>query len=197
MANINAAFGLRPIRNLNGSPWNGQAKKFYIPSTDTDAMFVGDPVVLAGSGDANGVPTVKLATAGATNKITGVVVGFLPAEGRTDSTLNLNNTYRPASTACYVLVCDDPDTIFEAQLDDSATPAVADIGTNFNLVAGSGSTVNGLSGWEVETSTSSTGNTLQVHLLRFVEIENQSVGASANGEFIINLHSYNRPITGV
>lgn len=197
MANSNSPFGLRPIRHLNGNAFNDQVKKYYVPATDANNMFKGDPVVLAGSADTAGVPTVQLATAGATNKITGVIVGVLVAEGRTGDDVNLNTTYRPASTAAYVLVAEDPDVIFEVQFDDSAALAAANVGLNFNLVAGTGNTTNGVSGWEAETSTAGTGNTLQVHLLRLIEADDNEFGNYAKGEVLINLHSYTRPITGV
>ena len=45
MANATNLFGLRPVRYFNGTPWNGQARHYYIPSTDSTALFIGDPVV--------------------------------------------------------------------------------------------------------------------------------------------------------
>lgn len=197
MANSDSPFGLRAIRNLDGSAWNGQVKKYYIPATDSSAMFMGDPVVLAGSADANGVPTVALATAGATNKITGIIEGFQVAEGRDNDDVNLNVSYRKASEAVYAMVIEDPNAIFLVQFDDSATLGVADIGQNFDLVAGAGNTTNGCSGWQAETSTAGTGATLQVHLMRVLEADDNEVGDNAKGEVLINLHSYTRPITGV
>lgn len=197
MANSDSPFGLRPIRNLNGSDWNNQVKKYYVPASDTDDMFIGDPVVLAGSSDTRGIPTAQLATAGATNKITGVIVGVLVSEGREGDNVNLNKVYREGGVRAYLQVCEDPDTIFEVQFDDSATLATTDVGLNFNLASGTGNTTNGISGWEAATSTAATTNTLQVHLMRVLEADDNEVGDFARGEVLINLHSYTRPITGV
>ena len=75
MANSDSPFGFKPVKHLNGNPWNGKVNVYYIPSTDNTATFVGDAVKLAGSADATGkYPTV--AQAAATNAICGVVVGF-------------------------------------------------------------------------------------------------------------------------
>ena len=58
MANSNAPFGLAPVEYLSGAPWNGQVRRYCIPSTDGTAYAIGDPVVLAGSADAKGIATV-------------------------------------------------------------------------------------------------------------------------------------------
>ena len=52
MANANKPMGLSPHSYLNGATWNGQARAYYIASTDPNAFAIGDPVTLAGSGDA-------------------------------------------------------------------------------------------------------------------------------------------------
>jgi hypothetical protein len=84
MANTNAPFGLRPVRYLNGAPWNGQVSRYLIPATDGTAYFIGDPVTLAGDAGASGsfvngvptggMPTVSIGIAGAT--CIGAIVGF-------------------------------------------------------------------------------------------------------------------------
>ena len=59
MANIDSPFGLKPVKYLGGSPWNGKANVYYIPASDGTAVFVGDAVKSAGSADATGkFPTV-------------------------------------------------------------------------------------------------------------------------------------------
>ena len=81
MANTSAPFGLRPVRSLNGAPWNGAATLYYIPSTDTNAYNVGDVVAsLAGGDVVSGASSVVLVgTRGAANtsgNSRGVIVGF-------------------------------------------------------------------------------------------------------------------------
>ena len=112
MANSDTPFGFKPVKHLNGSPWNGKVNVYYVPATDATAMFKGDAVKLAGAADTTGkFPTV--AQAAATNAICGVVVGF----GDNPYTMihpdSPNTDYRAASTAMYVFVVDDPYVIFE------------------------------------------------------------------------------------
>jgi len=54
MANPNAPHGMNPVMNLNGSPWNQTARLYYIPSTDTDALAIGDVMKSATGSDAAG-----------------------------------------------------------------------------------------------------------------------------------------------
>jgi hypothetical protein len=173
MANTNNPEGLKPVRYASGAPYNGACNKYFIPSTDGTAAFVGDPVIVAGSGDADGVPTCTVATAGTSNAITGVIVGVL-------NTSSLTKRYRAASTGQYVFVADDPNLLFEIMDDGSASIAAADIGLNANLTAGSGgSTVTGLSSWQLNTTSKATTNTLQVRIERFVERADNSIGTNA------------------
>ena len=47
MANVDAAFGLKPVRHLNGSPWNGATIRCHAPAAyGGSALYVGDPVML-------------------------------------------------------------------------------------------------------------------------------------------------------
>lgn len=150
------AFGLRPVRYKDGAPYNGATNLYYVPASDGTALYVGDPVVVAGSGDANGVPSVTRAAAGA--NITGAVVGFAPkpyGAAGTDSGVNLG--YRAASTEDYVLVADGVGLIFEAMEDQvGGALAAADIGLNVDLVAAAGSAYTKQSGYLLDSSTKAT-----------------------------------------
>lgn len=179
MPNTNVAFGLRPVLPKGGVV---QTNEYFVPASDGTALFVGDPVIIAGSGDAAGVPSIVRASAGTSNRITGVVVGFRP-----DSNITANG-YRAASTAAYVLVCDDPEQVFEIQDDsDGGALAVTDIGLNANLVAGSGSTATKMSGFQLDTSTKGTGATLQARIVRVVQRADVEIGANAKVHVRINL----------
>ena len=148
MANADTPCGLRPVKTGSG-PWNGQTIRCYIPSTYATALYVGDPVALAGAANTEGdCPTVGLATAGDGNMVFGVITGFEPLP------TNLNITYHPASTAQYCSVSVGTETIYEIQGSSSAALSTASIGLNANLVSGTGSTTSGLSGWEMDTGDS-------------------------------------------
>lgn len=177
MANVDSPFGLRPIRHQSGAPYNGAANPYYIAATYGTALYIGDPVIkvaagsntaavsAAGLGDfpIGSLPNIEKATAGATNRVTGVIVGFAPNPD------NLTQHYNPASNERVALVCDDPDVIFEIQA-DGAIPA-ASMGLNAVFIyTHSGDTSTGLSGVELDTTSTAPGAdaTYQMLILRAV-----------------------------
>ena len=194
MANADRPSGLSPVQYLNGSPWNGGGRVYCIPdSDDTNAYAVGDPVVLAGGADTNGVPTITLATAGITNSILGSIVS--PA-----GALSYGSSYGvPADTPVvipatksrnyYVLVADDPNIIFEVQEVSGGTAlTAAAVGLNAPLVSG---TNNGyISGWEVNNAGEVTTATEQVKLLGLAQRSDNAFGEHAKWLVLINLHCY-------
>lgn len=197
MANVNRVNGFRPVKSGTGAPYNGQANLYFIPSTDSTAVFVGDLVGLAGSASADGYPTV--AQHAANGVPVGVVVGFLPenvtpgsiSNGRTP---NLDTPgHRLASTNRYVLVADDPGLIMEAQEDAvGGALAVTNIGQNVQVVVGSGSTVTGTSGMQVDSSTAATTSTHELRLVGFVNRPDNEIGnANAKVHVAFNKHQYN------
>lgn len=191
MANADAPFGLKPVAYRNGAPYNGAATKCFIPSTDSNAMYVGDVVIEAGSSDTLGeYKTVSLATPGDGNYIGGVIVGFAPNPD------NLSLQYRAASTSRYVLVADDPDLLFVAQEDGDAL-AATDVGRNVSLTsATAGSTYTGRSGWEIDTDTASTEASAQCVIHGLDPAPDNVLGANARWLIRINLHQ-GRNTTGV
>lgn len=178
MANIDAPMGLRPIRHLDGSPWNGKVEKFVVPASDTTALFVGDPVMLLSGADANGVPYVKKATAGAK------LVGVVTAVDYNDE--NLNERYRLASTERTVSVCTGPDVVYEVQEDsDGGALVAADVWKFADLTAVAGNTVTGISAVELDSNTKAL-TTAQVRILRLLERPDNEIGTNASWEVIIN-----------
>lgn len=206
MANQDTPFGLRPIRHRNGASYNGAANPYYINSSYATALFIGDPVIkvaggsnaaalsAAGVGDfpIGTLPEIEKATAGDTNRITGVIVGFAPLPD------NLTQQYNPASTERVALVCDDPDIIFEIQA-DGAIPA-ASMGLNAVLIyTHSGSTVSGLSGVELDTTSDAPAADAsnQLLILRAANIpDNDTTLTHAKVEVMINQHTQNQGTVG-
>jgi len=196
MANVSKVAGLKPVGYLSGSPWNGQARKYYVPATNATAIYVGDPVTLTGDGDANGIPGVVTGAAGAA--IIGVVVGVLVTDAGVSlqgTTLDLTRRSLPVSTAGYVLVADDPNIIFEVEegVSGGAGTALtsASIGLNANLVLKAAPTATYQdSGWVVDNSTEAATATLNVKLLGLSQREDNAFGASAKWLVKINNHVY-------
>ncbi len=184
MGNINAPFGIRPI-NDNGTPWNGQGRMVFFPTSQSGNIFLGDPLVPLGGGDAFGVPAVGIASAGGGATVLGGFIGVCngpAAGGNATSTLTRDlPVYRQASIANYGFVCDDPNQLYAIQEDSvggAMAAASADFG-NADLVAGSGSTVTGFSGWQLDSSTLQTTSTLQLRILGLLRGPNNAIGVNA------------------
>lgn len=196
MANANTKFGLLPVRTLNGSPYNGGFNVYAIPASDGTAVFLGDPVKLAGTGEAvNGQGYVDVIQAATGDKIVGVVVAVLP-----DTRDSL--VYRAASTLRLVAVADDPNLLFEIQESSGGTAlTLNDMGLNANFVVAAGSTTTGRSGVELDNSTPpATTNTFD---LKIVSVANRAdndstTASSANIKWIvrINRHVYSNQVAG-
>lgn len=206
MANVDSPFGLRPVRHRNGAPYNGAANPYYIAAAYGTALYVGDPVIKVAGGsnaaavDAAGVgsfaigelPNVERATAGDTNRITGVIVGFATNPD------NLTHHYNPASTERVALVCDDPDVIFEIQA-DGAIPA-ASMGLNAVLIyTHGGDTTTGLSGVELDTTSdvpaADASNQLVIRNASR-RSDNDTTLTHAKVEVMINQHTENQGTVG-
>ena len=182
MANSNAPTGLTPKRYRNGSPWMGACRRYYHPAADSVALFIGDPVIIAGSADGDGTPTATRATAASAGRITGVVVGFEP-----NATINAVG-YGAGSSAFYVLVADDPALLFEIQ-EDSVGGALAatSVGLNADLIAASGSAATKMSGFMLDSSTAATTATLQLRIVQLEQRADNVIGATAKWLVAINL----------
>lgn len=196
MANANKPSGLVPVMYLNGSPWNGKGRMYCIPSTDNNAFAIGDPLVIAGSADDAGVPTVTLATGGTGNQVLGALISGAgaPAYGQQYGVPAESPIVIPATKArnYYVMVSDDPNIIYEIQEDnDGSDLAAVDTGLNCNLISG---TNNGyISGWQLDSSSKASGATLQVRLLGLAQYTGSPgnvFGTDAKWWVLINNHCY-------
>lgn len=187
MANATGAFGLRPVRHLNGAPWNGQVQRAYVSSGYGTALYVGDPVLydttLTDKDATANYPTI-IRSGGTTGTIIiGAIVGFEPL--RTD----LTKVYNPASTERWALITPlDPTIVFHIRDSGDGTPSAVYPGQNAVCTAGSGgSTVTGLSSFALDAATAPT--TTQAHPLHIIgkaNIENNELDDYAIWEVILN-----------
>jgi hypothetical protein len=201
MANVDSPFGLRPVRYLNGAPWNGQVNRYLLDSGNSTATFIGDLVTLAGSAGlqasvvtgipTSGMPTIAQSVAG-TGPHLGVVVGFEVLA------TNLELKHRLASTSRVALVVDDPNVIFEIQEVSGGTALTADeVGLNANVVVAAGSTVTGLSGMELNNGSEAGTVGLDLKILRLALREDNAIGEHAKWEVLINHHCFRAGVTGL
>lgn len=191
MANTNAPFGLRPVRYMDGRPYNGAVVQGFATGA-TGAIYVGDPVVLAGAANTSTfmgwqpgtLPTVTVALDGDGDVIYGVCVGVVPVTR--DST-----PYRENSTDRIILIANGPDLVFWGQCDAAGTAwAGTDVGSYANMLVGTGSTVTGRSGWTLDTTDVPDNNdpSNQLLILGLAPVPNNAIGAYSVWEVLINDH---------
>lgn len=202
MPNINKPWGLSPVKHMLGGGQEGQSNIYRIISTDANAFAIGDPVKTdTGNADAYGVSAVTLAVAGDGAVLRGVIVGVGRYEALQANPSNLDTTIIPATKTYdhYVMVCDDPWTIFEIQ-EFSGSGATnftaADVGKNCNLKSGAN---NGyLSGWTLDdTAASATTSSRQVKLLGLVRRADNAFGSYAKWLVQLNNHEFKTAVAGV
>lgn len=191
MANINAPYGLRPLRYMDGRPYNGAVVQGFATGA-SGAIYIGDPVVLAGAantstfqGYAPGtLPTVTVALDGDGDPIYGVCVGVAPVTR--DSTV-----YRENSTDRIIMIANGPDLVFVGQTDAASTAwAGTDVGSYANCLVGTGSTVTGRSAWTLDTSDGpdNADPSNQLLIIGLHNVANNAIGAYSQWEVLINDH---------
>jgi hypothetical protein len=182
MANVSRINGLRPVKHIDGSPWNGTLNRYVVLASDATAIFQGDLVKLAATTDAVGTQGVTKFVAGTDSAAVGVACGF------SINPLNLNSPqYRAASTLAFVLVADAPDTVFEIQ--SAVAPTPTDLNSNAQVQDAGGSTVTGQSG---ETIVSyATTATLPLKVMGASQkVDNDITSANYKVLVTINNHQY-------
>jgi len=193
MANTDGKFGFRPV-NRDGSPYNGATLRCAFAAADATAAFIGDAVVLDGSGTTDGYPGVSQAAAG--EPVFGVVTSF---DANPDG---LGDQYRKASTLRYCKVAMASGSFFEVQ-EDGADDALlaADVGFNADFVVAAGDTTYGISGMELNAATEATTSTLDLQIVALVDrADNQLSGTgNANKSVIVKFNDpQDKPLrTGV
>ena len=177
MANSDAAFGFRPI-NRDGSPYSGATLRCVFAAADTTAAFIGDPVILDGS-SSEGYAGISQCAAG--EPVFGVVTSF-----EVDPT-NLAAQYRLASTKRFCQVTPASGSYFEIQSDDDTTPLTeAMVGLNAGYEVAAGSTVYGVSGFELDATDASTTSTLDLQIVGLVDrVDNLLSGTGSTQKKVI------------
>lgn len=169
MASTATPYGLRPVGLLGGRHYAGSVQHIKIASGYAANIFNGDAVKLVAAG------TVEKDTG--TNAMTPVGV-FLGCEYTDPSSKQkIQANYWPTGTVASdakAYVCTDPYVVMQVQA--SGTITQADLGGNFALTQGSGSTVYGTSGVTLTDAAGATTNTLPVKLVGFVDGPNSAVG---------------------
>ena len=194
MANLNAPFGLRPVGKLGSNINNEGTSKYQIVSGETDVVMKGDLVKLEASGyitksgDGDAVAAI------------GVFNGCFYQDPTTQKPTWSN--YYPGSITVTqgtidAYVYDDPDTLFEIQA--NGIIAQDKVGRNADIVYAAGSTINGQSKTEMNSTVSGAGVAAQLRIVRICEDPDNSDIAATDANWIvrINEHQYYANTAGV
>ena len=157
-----APFGLQPRVSLTGGAWNNQQNVYQIPSGYAQNIFTGDPVFLGADGFIHVAPD-----ANASALYLGVFVGCEFSITVPNAAGNyVYSPFWPANQATLngaiatAFVIEDPTVEFSIQCGhggNMTTFTQANVGQNYAIVIGAGSTLTGQSGaWLDLTTTSNT-----------------------------------------
>lgn len=152
MANRDAPFGFRPAQTKHGGPPRLNKYEF---SGEATAIYPGDLLVL----EADGQVAVIASTPSTEEPLLGAAANYIAAS-------------TAAGTAVYVY--DDPDQVFIAQHDGTATQAM--VGDQHDITATAGDATRLISLMEIDTSSTTTA---QILLLGLLKSPVNAMGASA------------------
>jgi len=192
MANVLEKFGLRPSRQLNGSPFINAQNRYRISANNTTAIFQGDLVIPTTSG------TITRYVAGTSTAVVGVFNGCFYTDPTTQKPTWKN--YYPASTNASditAFVIDGPNTVFE--INASGVIAITGLFSNYDVVNTTGSTQTGISYVQLDGGSANTTNTLPLMAIDISQDPQNSDVTATNADIVvrINNHFYKQNQTGL
>ena len=183
MANIDKAFGLRPIGNLSAT---GAQKQYGYQIADNQAgtIFQGDLVVLTGGFISRFLPASHTAAVGVFN---GCNYND-PTTGKPTFSNFYPGSVNITSGQISADVLDDPNQLFIVQCD--AGFVAADVGKNADVIGTGGSTTTGVSTMELNSSTLATTAALNLKTVGLYNVPGNDFGTNAVVVVKINEHVY-------
>ena len=192
MANVVEKYGLRPSRQLNGSPFINAQNRYRIAANYGTAIYQGDLVIPVTGGG------IERATANTSNAVVGVFNGCFYTDPTTQKP-TFSNFYPGTVNASDIIamVVDGPDTVFEVK--SNASFAVADLFRNYSITNTTGSTKTGISFAQLDVATSGTTGTFAVQAIDITQDPfNSDLTVSNVGVLVrINNHFYRQGGTGL
>ncbi len=183
MANVDKAFGLRPIGNLSGT---GAQKQYgyEIADNQAGAIYQGDLVTVFDGYIVKFAPATHTAAVGVFNgcNYTDPTTGKPTWSNYYPGSVNITSGVIAAD------VLDDPSQLFLIQADEDIVQA--DIGKNADIIGTGGSTVNGISSMELDSSTVANTAALNVKIVGLSASPDNAFGTNAVVVVKINEHMY-------
>lgn len=160
MANVDKAFGLRPLGNLSAT---GAQKQYgyEIADNQSGAIYQGDLVTLSGGYVVKYDDTLHTAALGVFNgcNYTDPTTGKPTWKNFYPGSVNITSGVITAD------VVDDPNQLFLIQADEDVVQA--DVGLNAKIAYAAGSSTTGVSGTELDSSTIANTATLVLKIVGF------------------------------
>ena len=193
MANKVELYGLRPVRQLNGSPFINAQNRYRIAADYGVSIYQGDLVEPLGTGN------IAKHTGGTSGQVVGVFNGCFYTDPTTQKPTFKN--YYPASTNASDIVAyvvDAPDTVFEINSNLSFPNGVGQLFANYSVTDTTGSTKTGISYAQLDVGSSGTAGTFAVQAIDISQNpDNNDVTTSNIGVLVrINNHFYRQSGTG-
>jgi len=192
MPNVLERFGLRPSRQLNGSPFINAQNRYRIASGNSTSIFQGDLVKPLASG------TISRYVTNTSDTVVGVFNGCFYTDPNTQKP-TFSNFYPQSTNASDIIafVIDAPDTVFEINADEVF--AVADIFKNYTVNNATGNTQTGISLVQLDVSLSGVDGTYVVQAIDISQDPNNSDVSTSNANIMvrINNHFYRQGGTGL
>jgi hypothetical protein len=184
MANIDKAFGLRPLGNLSAT---GAQKQYgyVIADNQSGAIYQGDLVTLVGGFLVRYVSGTHATAVGVFNGCSYVD----PTTGKPTWKNYYPGSVNITSGQILAEVIDDPNQLFLIQADEDIVQA--DIGQNAAVAYTAGSNITGISAMELDSSTILTTNTLVLKIVGLYNAPSNELGENfAQVVVKINAHQY-------
>ena len=185
MANVDAAFGLRPIGKV-GSNRDAQGNTEYEIAACAGAIYQNDCVKAAGAG-------VAIAAATDNGALLGALTGVFFTDTTTSKPTFANNLAASnAATDIKGFVTDDPFQLYEIQSNNSGASAQGDIGLNADLSVAAGASPHYVSKTELDDdgSPAIAATTLNLRIMNVSDDPSNSdlTSANVNWKVIITEH---------
>jgi hypothetical protein len=168
MATTSSPYGLKPVKRVDGLPYSGAVNHYRIdPAGEATNIFQGSIVIVGADGyiaisTATGADLTTNNLGGSSIGAVGVFVGcsYTNSEGQT----MYNNYYPSGSLNGVAYVVDDPNVLFQAQLD--AVSGVDDLNTNTLLPTvqstSTGNTSTGVSNTALDATVQTTAGAFRI-----------------------------------
>tara|TARA_A100001391_G_C4987012_1_gene256975 strand:- start:117 stop:734 length:618 start_codon:yes stop_codon:yes gene_type:complete len=192
MANIDAAFGLRPYKILGAGANTNGVMSYKLQTTSvagtSSVIYQGTPVIPL----TNGMIDIVGNANGGTVPILGAFVGveFTDTNGNVTFANKWPGTGSAKSnTKATALIASHPDQLFLINCDAAAADSVIHANANF-ATATSGDSTTGISSGELAVSTAATTNTLNMRIVGFEDSPSNSDVSVAGRLAIVQLNNH-------